>query len=153
MAGAPSLLTCTSGRPHDTGNLDAVRALIKGEGHLPQMKIAQMLGIHDETVKRILRDELNMVKLPFKWVPHALDSSQKAVRIQVSREPLDFRESRTEACRMSALGMKRGCTWLILGHPCGSVPTSRGLSKFDAQLCLRNACFGSIFLGQVLVQW
>jgi hypothetical protein len=85
-----------SRRSHDTGKVDAVRALIEGEGYLSQKTIAQMLGIHDETVKRILRNDLNTRKVNFKWVPNALDSCQKAVRVQVSRELLDFLESRTD---------------------------------------------------------
>jgi hypothetical protein len=52
-----------------------------------------MLGIHHKTVKRILRDDLNMRKLNFKSGPHALGSSQKVVLFQVSRELLDFLES------------------------------------------------------------
>jgi hypothetical protein len=45
-----------------------------------------MPGIHHKTETRMLRDDLSMRKVKFKWVPHALDSSQKAVRVQVSRE-------------------------------------------------------------------
>jgi hypothetical protein len=85
-----------SRRPRDTGKVHAVPALIEGEGYISQKKIAQMLGIHHETVKHILRDDVNMPKGNSKSVPHALDSSQKAIRIQVSQEPLDFLESHTD---------------------------------------------------------
>jgi hypothetical protein len=54
------------GRPYDTGTVDAVRGLIEDERHLYWKNIAQMLGIHHETVKRILRDNLNMHKVNFK---------------------------------------------------------------------------------------
>jgi hypothetical protein len=84
------------GWPRDTGKVDAFCALIEGEGYLSQKKIAQMLGIHHETVKRILRNDLNMRKVNFKWVPHALNSSQKAVRVPVLRQLLDFLENRTD---------------------------------------------------------
>jgi hypothetical protein len=83
-------------RPRDPGKVDAVRGLIEGEGYVSQKKIAQMPGIHHETVKRILRNDLNMPRVNFKWVSHALDSCQKAVCVQVSRELLDFLESRTD---------------------------------------------------------
>jgi hypothetical protein len=56
----------TSARPHDTGNVHTVRALIKGEGYLSQKKIAQMPGLHDETVTHVLRDDFNMHKESFK---------------------------------------------------------------------------------------
>jgi hypothetical protein len=55
-----------------------------------------MLGPHNETIKCILRGDLNMHKVNFKGVLHALDSSQKAVRVQVLRELLDVLESRTD---------------------------------------------------------
>jgi hypothetical protein len=54
------------GRPRDTGNVDAVGALIEGEGCLSQKKITQMLNICHETLKHILHDDLNMRKVNFK---------------------------------------------------------------------------------------
>jgi transcriptional regulator with XRE-family HTH domain len=90
----------SSGRPRDTGKVDAIRARIEDERYLSQKKIAQILGIHHETVKRILRDGTNMRKVNFKWVSHALNSFPKAVRVQISREPLHFMESRTN-CSLS----------------------------------------------------
>jgi hypothetical protein len=74
-----------SGRLRETGKVDAVHALLAGEEYLFQKKIAQMLDIHHETIKRMLRDNLNVHNLNFKRVPRALNNSQKAVRIQVSR--------------------------------------------------------------------
>jgi hypothetical protein len=49
-----------SGKPGDTGKVEAVRALIKGEEYLSLKKMAQMLCVHDDTIKRILRDDLNI---------------------------------------------------------------------------------------------
>jgi hypothetical protein len=54
------------GRPFDTENVDALGALIEGEGYVSEKKVTQMLGIHHETVKRILRDDLNKRKMNFK---------------------------------------------------------------------------------------
>jgi hypothetical protein len=55
---------------------------------------AHILGIHHDIVKSILRSDLNMRKVNFKWLPHALNSSQKAARVEISRELLAFLESR-----------------------------------------------------------
>jgi DNA-binding transcriptional regulator LsrR (DeoR family) len=55
--------------------VDAARAPVESQGHLCQKKIAQKLGIHRETVKRILRDDLHPPKVNFKWIPQTLDSS------------------------------------------------------------------------------
>jgi transposase len=88
-----------SGRRRDTGKVGAVRVLTEGEGCLSQKKIAQMLGVHHKTIKRLLRDDLTMRKVNFKWVLHALGSSQKAVGVQVSREPMIcWKAAQTEVC-------------------------------------------------------
>jgi hypothetical protein len=93
MVGAPSLLIWP-----DPGSIMTVErsTLIEAEGHLSQKKIAQMLGVPREKIKRILRDGLNIGKVNAEWVPHAPDSSKKGVWVQVSRELLDFLESRTD---------------------------------------------------------
>jgi hypothetical protein len=36
-----------------------------------------MLGIHHDSVMRTLRDDLNISKVNFKWMPHVLNSSHK----------------------------------------------------------------------------
>jgi hypothetical protein len=74
-----------------------------------------MLDIHDETVKRILGDDLNMRKVNFKWAPHALDSSHKALWVQVLREVLDFLESRT--ARSLSYVYTGDETWVHLDNP------------------------------------
>jgi histone-lysine N-methyltransferase SETMAR len=85
-----------SGSSRDTANIDAVRAPIESEESLSQKKIAHILGIHHETVKSILRSDLNMRKVNFKWLLHALNNSQKAARAEVSGELLAFLERRTD---------------------------------------------------------
>jgi hypothetical protein len=55
-----------------------------------------MMGIHHQSAKRMLRDDVNMRNANFKLVPYGLDSFQKVGRAQGSRELLDFLESRTD---------------------------------------------------------
>jgi hypothetical protein len=104
-----------SGVPRDTGKVDAVRALVESEGCLSQKKIAHILGIHHETVKSILRDDLTMRKVNCKWLRHALKSSQKAARVEVSRELLNFLESRTD--RSFSNVNTEDETWRYLDNP------------------------------------
>jgi hypothetical protein len=54
-----------------------------------------MPGIHHETVKDILRDDLNMGNVNFKLVPHTLNSFHKPVRAEMPREYLDLLANRT----------------------------------------------------------
>jgi Mn-dependent DtxR family transcriptional regulator len=55
-----------SRRLRDIGEVDTIRALMESEEYLSQKKIAQMLGIHHETVKYILRNNLNTCMVNFK---------------------------------------------------------------------------------------
>jgi hypothetical protein len=103
------------GRLCDATDVDAVRVLIESEGYLSQKKIGRMMGIHHQTVKCISRDDLNMLKLNFKWVPHALDSSQKAVWVQVSRKLRDFLESHTDRSLSNVYAGDE--IWLYLDSP------------------------------------
>jgi hypothetical protein len=80
----------TFGRPRDTGKVDAVRALVGGEGYLFQKKIACILGIQGETMKSILRVDLNVRKANFKWLSHALNSSQASLTLIQQVSHIDF---------------------------------------------------------------
>jgi hypothetical protein len=112
--------------PRDTGEF-ALRALIEGEGYLSQANTAQMLDIHYETVKVILRYDLSMRRVNFKWVPHELNISQKAVRVQFAEgEVISWKAVQTEVCKIYTLEVKHRCTWIIPRHPCGSVPMLGG---------------------------
>jgi hypothetical protein len=55
-----------SERRRDTRKVGAVRVLTEGEGCLSQKKIAQMLGVHHKTIKRLLRDDFTMRNVNFK---------------------------------------------------------------------------------------
>jgi predicted XRE-type DNA-binding protein len=142
-----------SGSTRDTANIDAVRALIESEAYLSQKKIAHLLGIHHETVKSILRSDLNTRKVNFKWLPHALNSSQKATRVEVSRELLALLESRTDRSLSNVYPGDE--TWIYLDNPRASMaigPMLRDQLEFDAQLARGHVCFGLIFPGQALVR-
>jgi hypothetical protein len=140
-----------SGRPRGTANIDAIRALIQSEGYLSQKKIAHLLGIHHETVKSIMRSDLNMRKVNFKWLPHALNNSQRPLESKLRASSSRSRKARqTEVCRMSIQGMRYGFIFAIPRRQCESGPMLRGQLEFDAQLAPGNICFGLIFPGQAL---
>jgi hypothetical protein len=86
-----------------------------------------MLSIHHETIKRILPYALNMRKVNFKWVPHTLDNSKKAVRRHVSRERLNFLESRTD--RSLSNGYIVDETWVYLNNPRTSMRIAAGAAS------------------------
>jgi DNA invertase Pin-like site-specific DNA recombinase len=55
-----------SGRPTNRSNKARVRKLIGSEPYIAQKTIASRLGIHQETLKLILKHELGLVKGNFK---------------------------------------------------------------------------------------
>jgi DNA invertase Pin-like site-specific DNA recombinase len=58
--------TSRSGRPANPENTTRVRELIEYEPYISQKIITSRFGIHHETVKRILKHELGLVKGNFK---------------------------------------------------------------------------------------
>jgi histone-lysine N-methyltransferase SETMAR len=104
-----------SGRPRDTGHVGRVRELIESEGYLSQKKIAHILGLHPNTVKHILCEDLKMRKVNFKWVPHSLSDSQKAARVQISQQLLDFLNSRSSRTLCNVYTGDE--TWVYLDNP------------------------------------
>jgi hypothetical protein len=100
-----------SGGHHDTRKVHLVRAQIEGEGCISQKKIVQLLGIHNKHIRCILHNGLNIGKANFRWMPHALNSSQKTVRVQVSGGYLiSWKATEAEVCQLCTLGMKCECT-------------------------------------------
>jgi hypothetical protein len=104
-----------SGRWRDTGRLDAVRALIRGQGYLSWENTAQTLDIHHETAKCILRDGLHMGKVNIMWLPQARDSSEKTAWVELSRQLIDFRESRVDRSLPNVYTEDQ--TWVHLDNP------------------------------------
>jgi hypothetical protein len=76
--------------------VEAVRALTGAAGYLCEKNITHMLGLHDETVKRILRKDLNMRKVNFEWVLDTQDIVYKGAQVEISRELLKFLQRLTD---------------------------------------------------------
>jgi hypothetical protein len=92
-----------------------------------------MPGIHQETVKHIIRNDHGMRKVIFKWVPHVLKSSQKFFRSKFPESYLiSWKAAQAEVGQMCALEKKSGCPWIIFGRPRGLALTFRGLLEFGA---------------------
>jgi hypothetical protein len=61
-----------------------------------------MLDFHDETVKFIFRDNLNISNMNFESVRQTRDIAQKAARVEMSRGMRDLLEGNTDrsSCNM-----------------------------------------------------
>jgi hypothetical protein len=97
------------GRARDIGKVNAVLALIEADGCLSQKKIAQMPGIHQETVKCILRNDGNMRKMNFRCCIRSTALKKLLGSKFGGSYLISWTAPQTEVCRMCTLAMKRAC--------------------------------------------
>jgi len=82
-----------TGRPKTVTTLeiiDQIHELILEDRRISAKSIAEQLGISHELVGSIIHEDLDMRKLPAKWVPKCLNADQKRQRCQSSEQILEF---------------------------------------------------------------
>ena len=88
--------TCNAPRPGGPKTLttpevtEQIHQLILEDHRIPAKSIADQLDISRERVGSIIHEDLDMRKLPAKWVPKCLNADQKRQRCQQSEKILDF---------------------------------------------------------------
>jgi len=107
------------GRPRDPTNIAKIRDLIQENPFLSQKKICQILGIHHQTARRIIEEDLQFRRINFRWIPHSLDSSQKASRVRVAKELLQMLEQSSDQTRRNIFTGDE--TWIYLDNPRNSM--------------------------------
>jgi hypothetical protein len=81
---------------------------------MSQNQTDYMPGLHHNTVKGILREELPMRKINWKWRSQTLSSSQKAAQVQVLKNLLQVLGGRQiESCAIPTLDE----TWVYMDNP------------------------------------
>ena len=58
--------------------------------------IAEAVGADKQTVKRVLMEELNMVKVNFKWIPHILTEEIRKNRVEIATKMYDLLSNASE---------------------------------------------------------
>lgn len=53
-------------------------------------KISKIVKTDRKTVKKVLFDELNMLKVNWKWIPHILSKEIKVVKFEILKELCEF---------------------------------------------------------------
>jgi len=81
------------GRPRIPGLGERVKELLAEEQFLSQKKLAKALGVHQTTMHRVLTEDLGLVRVNFKWIPHSLNDTQKRERVELAGNLLDILES------------------------------------------------------------
>jgi len=70
--------------------IDQIHLLILNDRRISVKSIAEQLSISRERVGSIIHEDLDMLKLSFKWVPKCLNTDQKRQRCQSSEQLLEF---------------------------------------------------------------
>ena len=77
-------------------NIEKVRDVIRKDRRLGVRAVAEEVNLDRESVRRILREELNMRKVCAKMVPTVLSDEQKECRKELSLELLQHIENETD---------------------------------------------------------
>lgn len=67
-----------------------VEKIILEDARLKKKQLAEMVGVSDTTIFKILHDHLGMTKVSARWVPRMLTPPQKQRRVECSRTFLDL---------------------------------------------------------------
>jgi hypothetical protein len=90
-----------SGRRRDLDKVKRIKELLDGNPDGSQEQICRILDLHHDAIKRVITEDLGLRKLNYKWLPHRLNSSQKADRVRASPVLLAF------------VGRLRSVNWLL----------------------------------------
>ena len=104
-----------SGRPLKNELVDPISNLLEEDPYISTKKLAKKLNVDKKTVKRVLIEELHMVKIYFKWIPYNLTDKIRAKRIEIATQLLNFLSSASEQTLNRI--MTQDEIWLYLNNP------------------------------------
>jgi len=70
-----------SGRPRIPNLVEQVSAMMEENPYISQKKLARAFSVDPATMRRILSEDLNLVRVNFRWIPHRLSPAQKEARV------------------------------------------------------------------------
>ena len=120
---------------------EAIASMLREKPFASCKALCLQFRIVKTTCLRILHDNLGMKKFNLRWVPHALNSNQKAERVTLSHEILAVLESnRRNSFRSVITGDE---SWFFLYYPRDSIwaqsrdeVPERISEKIDSEMCL-----------------
>ena len=104
-----------SGRPKKNHLILPIKKLLEENPYLSTKKMGEKLGVSKETINRILKEDLDMKKINFKWIPYVLDSGLRKKRVETSKILLS--KLVNLSLRERSLIMTGDETWLYLDNP------------------------------------
>jgi hypothetical protein len=85
--------TSPPGRTKDDELSKSIHESLDEHPYLSTYALAELHNVARQTISRYLREELGMIKVNMKWVPHVLSDENKAKRVQLSKEMLKVLKS------------------------------------------------------------
>jgi transposase len=130
-----------SGRPLSNDLAEAIASILREKPFASCKVLCRHFRIAQTTCLRILHDNLGMKRFNLRWVPHALNSNQKAERVTLSHEILAILESdRRNSFRNVIIGDE---SWFLVYYPRDSIwaqsrdeVPERIRQKIDSEKCL-----------------
>ena len=127
-----------TGRHKNHENIQKVHDYIESDPYACTRKIAKKLEISKDTVRLIHRNDLNMTKINFKYIPYKLSASHKEKRVEIAQELLDLlskfspkglNKVLTEDETWIYFENERKSIWLENGFPIPKLPKKTIASK------------------------
>ena len=102
------------GRPRIPDLVERVRDTMEENTFISQKKLARALSVHPATIHRILVEDLNLIRVNYRWIPHTLSPTQKETRVT---KAVGLLQELSE-CQRSWCNVITGDeTWVYLDNP------------------------------------
>jgi hypothetical protein len=115
--------------------------LVSCTPYLSQKNLALALSVHCGIVKRLIVEELNLPRVNFKWVPHALGTTQELERVKISCEAC-------ESSKSSSVENSKEATKVLRPFSLHSFESRDELRKIDNQTNDWTLCGGMMNMGE-----
>ena len=113
------------GRPRKKDLIVKISDLIMKNPSSSCKRIGIQMNCSQNTVKKILTEDLDLRKVNFRWIPYKLNENQRKKRVQFSKELLQTLKSTKKKCNI----FTGDETWLYFHNPMPSIWQRSGLER------------------------
>lgn len=143
-----------SGRPVNNSILESIKDLLEEEPFISAKRMCEVLNIPKSTLLLKLHNELGLVKVNLRWIPHTLTEENKKQRVELSCKILDLLEKGPSTWNSILTGDQ---TWIYWDNPQTSKWIEKGSERptcpkltISAQKTMITVFFG--YRGIVLIK-
>ena len=103
------------GRPKKSNLIPKIEEILIEDEGASCKKISELLSISDKTIKRILIEEMQMMKIHSHWIPHQLTMKNREKRVECPKEILKIIENASLKKRANILTQDE--SWFFFENP------------------------------------